>query len=333
MRVERAAVHDANAAHAFEQRRAARGQLCDHSRGGGAARNHRVDPGAIEHGDRLASSVEHAGGAARDYQVRFTQRRGDATRHDVGIHVQNERFACSAGNLANAQTGHDRHVPVHQQQLDKRRVRLGRIADQSKIDDRPRRGSMRGRTGRTAQSGVDTRQSNGRHARRDERGDQLGVGRAGKHRDHHVERRAVGDAQAIDLPRRDGAAIELRVDGPASAVHNDQRPMQRNGRRQRRNPRAIGGRFKQLAAELQHQRPVHSSPTRSSTPNATLKFCSACPAAPFTRLSRHDTMTSRRVAASKRQPISQKLVHATCLISGSASPVSLMNGSSRKASS
>ena len=38
-------------------------------------------------------------------------------------------------------------------------------------------------------------------------------------------------------------------------------------------------------------------------------------------------MTSRREPGSSRQPMSQKFVHATCLISGSASPVSRTNGS------
>ena len=41
-----------------------------------------------------------------------------------------------------------------------------------------------------------------------------------------------------------------------------------------------------------------------------------------------DDHEPRRVAASRRQPMSQKFVHATCLISGSASPVSRTNGSS-----
>src|SRR6185295_1595805 len=64
---------------------------------------------------------------------------------------------------------------------------------------------------------------------------------------------------------------------------------------------------------------------RSSMPSITLRFCTAWPEAPFSRLSMTDTRTARP-EASARQPMSQKFVCATCLISGSDDPTSRMKG-------
>ena len=66
-------------------------------------------------------------------------------------------------------------------------------------------------------------------------------------------------------------------------------------------------------------------PVASGNPNATLKFWIAWPAAPFTRLSMHATMTSCVPSGDTRQPMSQKFVCATCLISGRSAPVSRTN--------
>src|SRR5262245_9009552 len=82
----------------------------------------------------------------------------------------------------------------------------------------------------------------------------------------------------------------------------------------------VGLAFNELAAELEHDPAPHSSPAVSSTPHITLKFCTADPAAPFTRLSITETTTARPVAGSTFQPMSQKFDHATCLISGRSVP-------------
>src|SRR5262245_19392435 len=89
------------------------------------------------------------------------------------------------------------------------------------------------------------------------------------------------------------------------------------------HPRRI---LEQLAAELEDYRRCHSSPVVSSMPSTAFMFCTACPDAPFSRLSMTDTTTARP-EESTRQPMSQKFVWATCLISGNAAPVSRMNGS------
>src|SRR4029077_15961541 len=62
----------------------------------------------------------------------------------------------------------------------------------------------------------------------------------------------------------------------------------------------------------------HSSAVCSLIPSMRLKFCTACPAAPFPRLSRQETITRRRPVLSKAKPMSQKLVCATCCNSGRA---------------
>ena len=97
----------------------------------------------------------------------------------------------------------------------------------------------------------------------------------------------------------------------------------RERRDHRREVRAI---LEQLAAELEDQRaaPVTATPSVSSRPSITFMFCTAWPDAPFSRLSITDTRIARP-DGSTRQPMSQKLVCATCLISGSAEPTRRTN--------
>ena len=256
-----------------------------------------VDAGRVEHRDRFAAIVEHARRAAGDHEVACAERGRNAARHHVGVHVQNRRDQPAEPRFRDAETRDDRHVAVHEQQLDQRRIRVGRIAHQRRDRRRRPRSSDARRARRAAESGIDAGQADGRHAARDQRRHELGVRRAGQHGHDHVERRAIRDAQAVDFLRRDRAAIEFRVDRAAAAVHRHERPMRRRSAEASAAIRArSAGESQQFAAQLQNQRSAHSSPVRSSMPNATLKFCSAWPAAPFTRLSMHDTITSRRDA-------------------------------------
>src|SRR5436189_6324623 len=68
----------------------------------------------------------------------------------------------------------------------------------------------------------------------------------------------------------------------------------------------------------------HNNPVRSSIPSMTFMFWTACPDAPLSKLSITDTRMTRP-DGSIRQPISQKFVCATCLISGSDAPTSRTN--------
>ena len=124
--------------------------------------------------------------------------------------------------------------------------------------------------------------------------DERRVGPAGQHRDDRVERGGIGDPQAVDEPRFEPARAQLGVDRPAAAMDDDER-LTAPRAHDRRQPRLriARGVLEQLAAKLQDSGHTHQfSPAVSSKPNATLKFWIAWPAAPFTRLSMHATITS-----------------------------------------
>ena len=223
-RVELFAVDDADAGDAFEQRGTAGGQLGDHSGSRRAAGDHLLDAGRVEHCDRLTAIVEHARRAAGDHEVARAKRRRDAARHDVGVDVENARLS-GRSRFRDAEARDDRHVTVHQQQLDQRGIRIRRVAHFAQIDDSARRRAVRRGSRRTAKSGIDTGQADSRHSACDQCRDELGVRRARKHRHDHVERRAIRDAKAVHFLRRDRAAIELRVNRPAAAVNQHERPV------------------------------------------------------------------------------------------------------------
>ena len=85
----------------------------------------------------------------------------------------------------------------------------------------------------------------------------------------------VGDAKAIHLPLRHADARKRGVDlAPAAVDDHQARALGDVGqhRGQRREPLGL---LEQLAAELEQRDGLHSRPTRSSYPNATLKFCTA----------------------------------------------------------
>ena len=120
-------------------------------------------------------------------------------------------------------------------------------------------------------------------------------------------------------------ACSARVDLLAAAVHDGQRQQRGHARdhgRERREaaprPRAVRRRPSGSASRgATSQR----APCARRSRSATLKFCTACPAAPLSRLSMTETTTRRPSASSSAQPMSQKFVYATCLITGSVVPV------------
>src|SRR5690606_19131252 len=65
--------------------------------------------------------------------------------------------------------------------------------------------------------------------------------------------------------------------------------------------------------------PVLFKPSCSSRANMMFIFCTAWPAAPFRRLSMHETIISLFTLLSSTKPIAQLLLPVTCLISGSES--------------
>ncbi len=70
------------------------------------------------------------------------------------------------------------------------------------------------------------------------------------------------------------------------------------------------GIFKARTAQFYDE--SHSKPSSSFQPHITFMFCTACPAAPFNRLSRHETTTSRLPSSASAKPRSQKFVRTTC---------------------
>ena len=75
----------------------------------------------------------------------------------------------------------------------------------------------------------------------------------------------IGDAETVDEPRRFAPRAQLRVDGPAAAVHDDERAgdgESNDAVRRRAHRRGI---LEQFTSELQNGR-RHSSPSVSSKP-------------------------------------------------------------------
>src|SRR5579872_176437 len=68
---------------------------------------------------------------------------------------------------------------------------------------------------------------------------------------------------------------------------------------------AASRRFAVEQRPAQFDEKLHNRPSVSGNPSARFMFCTACPAAPFPRLSIVQTTTARPVAPSRRTPISQ----------------------------
>src|ERR1700680_1353678 len=118
------------------------------------------------------------------------------------------------------------------------------------------------------------------------------------------------DETALDAPLRQITGHLL-----ASAVdHHHLRAPRARLRDLARQRIARFRRIQQGAAQFDQN--LHSSPSVSAYPSIRFMFCTACPAAPLTRLSMALTTTARRVAWSTVTPISQKLVRCTARRSG-----------------
>src|SRR4029079_237635 len=144
-------------------------------------------------------------------------------------------------------------------------------------------------------------------------------------------------AKPIDLLLGNAGRRKRRVDLFPAAMYHEERGARRETRDRLGDSLDVLRLLEKLATELQDEAllpkgPVrsslHSRPVRSSRPSSTLRFCTAEPAAPLTRLSMTATSTMRPPSASTFQPMSQKFVCTTCLISGNMPPVRRTNGAS-----
>src|SRR5205807_3317227 len=146
--------------------------------------------------------------------------------------------------------------------------------------------------------------------------DQHLVDGAGQRGYDHVERRVVGDAQSGVGPLRNAEALQVRVDMLAAAVNEHDFvaifPMDRDRAERFGAPHRI---VEKASAQFDD---VHqSSASVSAKPHMRLKFCTACDAAPLSRLSMTETITARRPPCRSWKPISARGVLTTFFSSGS----------------
>src|SRR5208337_1843218 len=126
---------------------------------------------------------------------------------------------------------------------------------------------------------------------------------------------AIGDAQSGDKFAFNPETLEGGGEETATAMnHQDFVAMPRERGDVLRELLHGGGIFEQSAREFDDN--PHKSPVCSSRPSVRFMFCTACPAAPFPKLSRHETIMRRFPSVSRTKPISQKFVFVTCCNSG-----------------
>ena len=137
-----------------------------------------------------------------------------------------------------------------------------------------------------------------------ERCDQRFIHATRKHHQRGIARLCVGHAKTADelallahcLQRARQLHAAAMHDGDLMAVENQICDRFANGVQQLRL-------FQRGAAELHNV--LHSNPSDSFHPHITFMFCTACPDAPFSRLSRHETSTSRCLSGASSKPMSQ----------------------------
>src|SRR5262249_11187762 len=141
------------------------------------------------------------------------------------------------------------------------------------------------------------------------------------------DRFGAGDTKAVDELALDSTIGQIAGHLLAAAMdynHAVPAPPRFHDLRQQA---LAGDRVVEQRAPEFHQQ-LHNSDSVSANPSVRLRLCTACPAAPFTRLSIALTTTARPVRGSKLTPISQKLVRATACRSGTAPGLyRRMNGS------
>src|SRR5664279_5779404 len=197
-------------------------------------------------------------------------------RHLVGIHVvilaiETER-----------ETGYHRHDAGSPQPLDPLDIHGPNVAHESQV--------RRLLPGGAKHSQVAAAEADCRLTSRADGCNQQLIELPGQHHHGNIARLRIGHAQPID---KCGFATELlqgAAQGGASAMHYDDLMacFAQAGNRP-------GELLDQLLtverspANLDDE--LHCKPAFSSKPNIRFMFCTACPAAPFKRLSRHDTKT------------------------------------------
>ena len=201
---------------------------------------------------------------------------------------------------------HHRQKTTRQQQIEQRRIRASAASHQTQ-----RRIHRLG----LDQITVHARQPHRGNARCNQGGDKLLVHAPREHFQHGIHGLGRGDAQPVDETAFHAALGEKARHLLAAAMHHgDLDAAPRLLRDLRGQVRAQIRCIQQRAAQFDQR--LHSRPSVSPSPSIKFMFCTACPAAPFVRLSMALTTTARPEAASTVTPISQKLVCLTPRRSG-----------------
>src|SRR5262249_7666775 len=145
-------------------------------------------------------------------------------------------------------------------------------------------------------------------------GHELLVDSAGQHHEGHIARFRIGDAQAVDELALLAQLFEGAGQRHASSMYDPDAVVL--------GPRGDGAGavvtnilvVERGASDFDDH--FQFSPSLSSQPNIRFRFCTAWPAAPFKRLSRHETSTRRLPSGASVMPISQKLVRSENWICG-----------------
>ncbi len=216
---------------------------------------------------------------------------------------------------AKSHAGSHGNEPLAPKRTEKLHIHFGEVADESQaafafVDLH--------RLGQKAR-GIACANAHGRLARQRNRSRELLIEQAGEHHDGGIARLAIGDAQTVHEAAGDAHARERGGENLAAAVdHQNFVARARHFGDLPRDRLHVFIAFEQRARNFDHQ--SHSNPAVSGYPRIPFRFCTACPAAPLPRLSRHDTTIKRSPDASSAKPISQKFVCATCCSSGNFPP-------------
>src|SRR6185437_3958126 len=136
-----------------------------------------------------------------------------------------------------------------------------------------------------------------------QRGNQFLVHMSGQYHHGVIPRLGVRDAQAInEFAGLAHLAEDARQRGSAAMDHGDLMFARQLLYRECGAMQKISV-FQRCASKFDDD--LHFRPSCSFHPNIRFMFCTAWPAAPFSRLSRQETITMRRWSAASVKPISQ----------------------------
>src|SRR6516165_7946110 len=215
---------------------------------------------------------------------------GACRRHLIGVHVV--VFAV----ITERQARYHRHDPRCPQALDTIGIHRANLADEAEV----RRLLLRG----AKHSQIAAADTDRRLTGCPDRCHQLLVELSSKHHDRDISRLGVSNPQAVHEARLAPKSLQRAAQCRSATVHYDNLMTLLTQSGNRRSKLLHQFLIVQgSSADLDDE--FHCKPAFSSKPNIKFMFCTACPAAPFKRLSMHDTSTTREPSGESEKPISQ----------------------------